>query len=275
MNYLFNELLNKDILNGVVFPAIRNGVIDFYYKGGRLFSYDCKKNVFLTHTKYASVYDTDKKYISENELTSLEHIKKFGTTEAYERIKENCSLFSGDEASGVSEVYSKYSILNKNNKSDICVLDIEISFEKENESMDNGSSNKGQDRIDLLVYNKKEGKLRFYEAKHFTNGELWSSKGTPKVIKQLERYNKQLRNKDILNVYQGYIKTLNNLFKFDTKISEPTELDVNVVLLVFGFDRNQLDGKLRPFLYGDKGYKDIPHYYVGNIKTVNMKSLWG
>ena len=257
-------LLKKDILNGVVFPAIRNEIIDFYYGGQRLFNYRCKSNVFSTNIKFASVYDFKGDYISEKGLKSLKPIDQFGTPDTYKRIKENCSVFSGVETSGVSKVYSKWSILNEKNKSDICILDIEISFEKEDI---------GRDQIDLLVYNKKEKKLRFYEAKHFLNKELWSSKGEQKVLGQLKRYNNQLHKKDdIRNVYQGYVRTINNLF--GTNFPEPVELDNKVVLFVFGFDQAQKDGKLKANFEGGMGFKDILYYSKGNINIVSMNNVW-
>ena len=51
--------------------------------------------------------------------------------EDYSRIKENCAMFAGLEAGGVSRVYSKYSYAKVN--SDVMVLDIEVSFESNEE----------------------------------------------------------------------------------------------------------------------------------------------
>ncbi len=46
--------------------AIRNGYIDFYHKGGRLFKFD--KKGFQTHIKYAAVIEKDKKdYLTQDE----------------------------------------------------------------------------------------------------------------------------------------------------------------------------------------------------------------
>jgi len=263
---LFKDCLLEDVKNGVVFPAIRDEYIDFYYKGGRLFTYDGNK--FSTHIKYASVIGHDKFYISEVELKNTKFIPNF--INEYTRIKENCSNYSGVEASGVSELYSKYSILNKS--SNISVLDIEIAFAKIEENSDEDHSRKGQDRIDLLLYNKEENKLRFYEAKHFTNSEIWAS-GKPKVIDQLERYNGQLskRYDDILSGYKEYIKTLNSLF--DTQILEPIEIDTQVVLLVFGFDIDQKQGRLKDLEKVMRNNKH-PYYFIGDIKKVIIDNMW-
>jgi hypothetical protein len=55
-------------------------------------------------------------------------------TKNYPRIKENCNLYSGIEAMGVSEIYHNYSYLSDNR---IVVLDIMV-----------------QDVIDYFVKNK-------------------------------------------------------------------------------------------------------------------------
>ncbi len=139
---LFCEKLMPDILNGVVFPAVRGGYIDFYHKGGRLFTFNKE---FSTHKKYTSVIKSDKDYVSESDFPQkIQLIGDFG--DGYKQIKENCSLYAGDEAKGVSSIYHKYSFAKKDD--DVVVLDIEVSF-------DSQSQDKKQDRIDILLLNKK------------------------------------------------------------------------------------------------------------------------
>ena len=65
-------------------------------------------------------------YISERDLNKCLKIESF--EEGYKRIRENCALYAGIEAVGVSDLYSKYSCARKGNKSNIVVLDVEISF---------------------------------------------------------------------------------------------------------------------------------------------------
>ena len=179
---LFKEKLFPDIKKGAVFPAIRNDRVDFYYRGGKIFSFDGK---FHTHIKYASVYESNKDYISEEEMSKIKPVKDF--IEGYDRIKENCYLHSGVEASEISSVHSRYSYIEES--PDVVVLDIEISFESLKED-------RRQDRIDLLLFNQAERCLRFYEAKHFSNNDIWSREGTkPKAIEQIRRYENQIRQK--------------------------------------------------------------------------------
>jgi len=167
---LFMQRLKPDIEKGTVFPAIRVGRVDFYHKGGKLFSYDRR---FSTHKKYVSVIKSDNDYVSESDLEQkVEVIRNF--LDGYEQIKENCSLYSGAEAEGVSRIYRKYPFTNSD--SDIVILDIEISFRSKSEE-------RSQDRIDILLFNKKTQQLRFYEAKHYSNPELWAGEGAkPRVV---------------------------------------------------------------------------------------------
>ena len=66
---LYKRKILEDIKTGVVFPAIRAERVDFYHKGGKLFTYDGK---FKTHIKFASVYrlDEEKNYVTEKDLSA-------------------------------------------------------------------------------------------------------------------------------------------------------------------------------------------------------------
>ena len=110
------------------------------------------------------------------------------------------------------------------------VLDIEVSFA----SMD---EDKKQDRIDILLFNKRKQSLQFVEAKHYSNKEIWST-GTPKVIKQINRYNFQITKQrdDILKAYTEYINVINNLFNLS--LPKSTTLENKTILLIFGFDND-------------------------------------
>jgi predicted DNA-binding protein YlxM (UPF0122 family) len=197
---LYSECLLPDIKKGNVFSAIRKNIITFYHNGGKLFSFD--KNGFETNIKYASVSRLIKKgeeetYIKEKDLERLKTIENF--TDEYKEIKKNCTRYSGVEAVGVSEAYKKSSYVKEDNN--IVVLDVETSLE----SLDKDRS---QDRIDLLLLDKRKKVLRFYEAKDFSNSEIWSRIGEkPKVVDQIIRYKKQVKEKEtkIIEAYNNYL----------------------------------------------------------------------
>ncbi len=276
---LFKEKLLPDIKKGNVFLAVRKDAsIDMYHKGSKLFSYDCKDG-FKTHVKFASVLhreiDDTEDYVSEKifkdpSKRSKLLIKNFAVE--YERIKENCRNYAGVEAEEVSKIYKKFSYLSKFS---IVVLDLEVAF-----ATLPGEKGK-QDRIDILLYDKKSCELKFIEAKHFTNKELWSKKGVlPKVLKiQIPKYNAQIkaRGSEIIVKYTEVIEILNNLFD-DEKLDLPNPKKVfpKTTLLCFGFDANQRDGRLQELLINDGSLGDFPYYFRGNIGSnkFTISSLW-
>jgi len=261
-NRLFMEKLKPDIEKGTVFPAIRRGRIDFYHKGGKLFSY---QKDFSTHKKYAAVIKSKNDYISESVLQeNIELITNF--FDRYEQIKENCSLYSGVEAEGVSRIYHQYPFTKAG--LDIIVLDIEISFK-------GNSEERSQDRIDILLLNKNTQQLKFYEAKDYSNSELWARPGTlPKAVSQIERYEKQIeKDKEAtLSQYCNYVRIVNNLFGCD--LPEPKSIDDKVTLLVFGYDIDQQKGRMESLLLKDGSLAGIKHYFIGNISRVNIDNMW-
>ena len=257
---LWSNEIEQDCKKQNVFLAIRDNRIDLYHKGGKLFTYD--RNGFKTHLKYASVISSNgKDYLTEAELLDYKLASDFESN--YQRIKENCSNYTGIEALGVSEIYHKHSYLSDIN---VVVLDVEISFESLNEE-------NTQDRIDILLFNKESKTLQFVEAKHFSNSEIWS-RTTPKVISQIKRYESQLlkRKKEILTEYIDYIKIINRIFGM--ALPDPLEVDNNVILLIFGFDNDQKNGRLKKLITQNKEYTGTKNYAIGNIKKVVPDNLW-
>jgi hypothetical protein len=269
---LYNKLL-EDIKAGDIFPAFRNNTIDFYYKGGNVFKF--KNGKFSTHIKYASVlHGHDRPYINETELKGAKLITDFTT--GYDRIKENCSLYSGVEAEGVSKLFSKSSYALQNPKiviPNIVVLDIEVSLKAlDDVEADTQENQSTQDRIDLLLYNKETKTLQFFEVKHFSNSEIWSEKGTnPDVVKQVKRYNEQLVKKHdgILDAYKEYVKAARKLFNIsEDQLPDPEHLADEVILLVFGFDSHQKI-KINELLIKDNSLVEISRRFLGNLSSAS------
>jgi hypothetical protein len=256
---LWNNQIKQDCLKQEVFCAIRNNEIDFYYKGGRLFNFDI--NGFKTHIKYAAVIEPNgKDYLTQDELKQLKLATDFESN--YKRIKENCSKYSGAEALGVSEIYHRNSYLSNNN---VVVLDIEVSFESFTEGT--------QDRIDILFYNTETATLQFVEAKRYSNTEI-RSETEPKVISQIKKYENQIkaRKNEILIEITNYIKILNSIFKIN--LPEPKEIDPKVTLLIFGFDNDQKQGRLKKLIVENPFFKGIKSYRKGKISDVVTQNLW-
>ena len=261
---LWTQKLESDCQKQEVFLAIRdNNDVCFYYKGGRLFLY--KSQMFKTHIKYAAaITSKGKDYLAESELTNYSLATNF--QDNYRQIKENCSIYSGVEAKGVSELYHKHSYLSS--KDDVVVLDIEAVFKSLN--VDNTT-----DRVDIVLFNKLTRTLQFVEAKDYTNTDIVAENGMPpKVIDQLSRYESQIlkKKKDIISGYSDYIKILNNIFNLSLPL--PTNIDPKPTLLIFGFDNDQKKGRLKDRVTGNPAYNGIKLYCKGEIKTVDMKNFW-
>ncbi len=258
-SYLWLNHLKQDCIDGKVFLAVRNDRIDFYHKGGLLFSFN--QSGFKTNVKYAAIIAGSEKsdYLTEKALRKVSLISDF--SEGYKKIAANCAKYSGIEADGVSSLYHKFSPLSDN---DIIVLDIEISF---------SSEGKNKDRVDILLYHKSLKKLQFVEAKDYSNPEIWSQ-STPPVIGQLERYKSQIRDRknEIISAYAEHIKVVNRLFEID--LSTPNSLDEEVTLLIFGFDDNQKEGRLKERVVSNVEYSGNKVHCIGNIKTASISSLW-
>jgi hypothetical protein len=257
-NPLWNGHLKDDCKNQKVFCAIRKNSLDCYHKGGRLFHFKWTTG-FETHFKYASVIANNKNdayYLKESELATKKLISNFRSN--YNSIKENCALYTSIEAQGISEIYHKHSYLSNDN---IVVLDIEVSF---------GGT---QDRIDILLFDKSTKTLKFVEAKPFSNNEIWS-KTTPKVISQLDRYQKQITENEteIISAYKNYVNELNLIF--DKELPEPDKIEHNVTLLIFGFDRDQSEGRLKKLILNNQEYKGRYVYKIGDIKEIDLIKLW-
>jgi len=265
-NELWKKYLKVDCEKQEVFFAIRpNNEIGFYHKGGRLFSFD-EKNKFRTHFKYASVInETNKDYLTEVELKDYKLISDF--CENYSRIKENCKHYSGVEDTGISEVYRKHSFFSYPSNN-IIVLDIEVAFE----AIDKTNGRK-QDIIDILLFDTNTQTLKFIEAKHYSNSEIWAE-NIPKVINQIKRYEKQIAKKktEIIKAYTEYVTTINEIFK--KNIPLPEKIEEKVTLLIFGFDRDQQKGRLTKLILEKEAYKGYVVYPIGEIKKIVLKNLW-
>lgn len=253
---LWDKLL-KNCGTGKVFPAIRNNQIDFYYQGGKLFSYNNRG--FSTHQKYAAaIGDFYANYLTESEMQKSSLISSYD--QGYDRIKENCKNYSGLEALGVSALYHKNSYVKEDSR--VVVLDIEVSF---------GS----KDRVDILLYDLDERELMFVEAKHYSNSELWAKPGhTPPVVYQIERYNDIIdkHQQEIIDAYQNYIKIVNTMFKLN--IEEPVGITQKTKLYIFGFDDDQKKGRLQNNILNNSEFAGISIYAKGNSKSVTADTLW-
>lgn len=278
-DHLLDDITTKKQAGKGVFPAVRDGKICFYYKGSRLFEYGGE---FKAHKKFLSL-SKNGNYVSESMLKNKKVQLVDDFCKQYKEIKDAAAQYANLEAVGVSYLYSKYSHAIKKSSqdlSDIVVLDIEV-------SLDSFEEEKNKDRIDILLYSLKDKKLKFVEAKHFSNPDLWSSDPTktpPACVDQVIRYNKQINNKQrydqILKGYTEYIKLHNTLFGL--KLPVPQAIVPSCGLYVFGFDQKQkkkIKDKVSfkvsmEALNNAKNSNDLKSYELGVEKDIDVNRLW-
>ena len=262
-SYWYKILNDKEL-----FIAIRNESINVYFKGNSICKLIFSKGQIIgkTHYKYLLLPDLNK-YVDTTALGVYTYPGKasmfVNSLNDIEFIKKASSIYAGEEKTGVhSIVYNKYHN----------ILDLEISFSDVEDA---------KDRMDFmqLVGDKNSNlKLVFYEAKCFTNSEIRSKTGEPKVLAQMERYKRalQINAVDIVESYKlvsKNIKQLNIVGKRNliNCIDDETILTIDPMphLIIFGFDQDQKRGSVW-----------TPHFEAlrkrlnGNVKIIgNVKNL--
>lgn len=259
---LFRDKLFPDILNREVFPAIRWKKMHFYHRGGRLFEFD--RHGYLTNAKYATGFEGEQEaQVRENKLAELPPIPSF--VEGYERIKELCKQYAAHEDVRISELYQWLPFIRGGESNvDVVVLDIEASFDARHRD----DPTKKQDRVDLVLYNLSTSQLMFVEAKRFSDSRISSGKGRkPEVVHQIQSYEAQAKQQRvaILEAYKNYVRIMNRLFGLNMPV--PTGLMSVVPLLIFGFDADQRDGKLKQ--------KVLPKLQDNGVFCVYRKNFTG
>lgn len=250
---LYNEKLKND---NDVFMGLRDNEIHFYYGGSRIYKYTNKG--FMSHKEYCINTNETVDYVNQNELCLVNIITDKLLN--YEPIKKMAKKYAGLEDKGISKLFKNdYNVTNN-----VFLLDIEIALKS--------------GRIDILLFDNKNKILKFIEAKHYSNKELWSEEGSkPLVIDQINKYNNDLCNDDynneILCEYKKYIKILNGFLNLDTPINLPQKIESATSLYVFGFDQNQKI-KIEKLLKKDDSLDDIEYYFIGNESTVNIENIF-
>ena len=234
---LFKEKLKADVDKGEVFFAIRNNECSFYYKGQNLFKYSAKG--FSTNSKFAFI-PTVENYMTEKKLLET---KATTFINGYKSTKARIRLYAEPESGRVSALY-KFSPRKENINDQYFLVDLEVSLEEKTAKKDRPKKKKktGTDEIDFLLYDNYNHILLFCEAKYYKNGDLSDKKNPPNVIRQLERYNKQINDdyvyRNILEQYKNAFIEYNYLF--GTKLTKPKEICKKCGLYVFGFSQEKL-----------------------------------
>ncbi len=240
-NKYFIEALNKNIYfqkmrgDKDLFIAIRNEYLNVYYFGQSICKIEFRKRKkmikWTTHKKYIDICEKGYTEIGDDHLCDIDNLKK----NAYEH--------KGQEKEQV-----KKNILENN---EICVLDVEITFGRE--------QGFGTRSIDYLTVERVVDSgiiLVFYEAKHSKNNEIRAQNELePKIFQQIEKYEKVLNDPnhktELLNsykkIYENIIQlNLNNKYSLDKLIGlnfENVKINTEPKIIIFEIEHKINDNK--------------------------------
>lgn len=257
---LFKDCLLPDIKSGKVFPAIRKSKIDFYHAGCKLFSFNGSE--FRSNVAYLVGFERKLTgEVSERALAELRALSSF--KDGYSQIKENTKRHSQPESKQVADLWKKHSCCRKE-LGEISVLDIEL-------SLDARDDDRSQDRIDLILFNSQDLKIRCFEVKTFSNPEIRVKAGNVPVVDQIARYRNQLetRSEELLAGYAQYVEIVNRLC--DLRIPEPKSISEQVDLVVFEFTTEQKKKLIKQFV--PTFDKKFNCHAIGQASRASQKGL--
>ena len=239
-----NSFWHKMIHDEDLFIAIRQEYINVYYSGQSIckLSYSPEKKIKgKTHKKYLGVEKSGYYHSENGKILSSESVIK----DLNELIQIKNNVRNGKYI-GKEKAKSYELILNKDSQ----VIDTEATFAKKLNPNSKEKADYEVSSIDYVALEKDvENKIRivFYEAKHYSNSEIRSTK-TPKVVEQINRYEEALKlhekeyEQEIVKSYKLVCENLKelNITKNRDLIECVTDsnltIDFQPKLIVFGFD---------------------------------------
>ena len=233
--------LLEDMLKGEVFATIRDRCVEFFYGGFPLFTYDgtfkaCLLEAFVPQVndelsgEFLEVENSgDFVNVDETTLACMKQHMNF--KDAYEQIKMR-RLYAGEEGPNLTEFY-KFSFAAYP-----CewyfVLDTAIELDST-----------WEDWIALLLMDAHTGKLLFCASQFYSHMRMTAEEEAADWMERLERYRARIakQRKVIIEQYGVYVRAMQALTSIE--IPAPTCLCDDCGLLIYGFDEDQKNGKLK------------------------------
>lgn len=273
-------LLDKELTIG-----IRDKSLGVYYQGQRLFHVaigDKAELMVETHPKYL-VDPTLKKGIRLNQSEfvwgPIDAVsKKYEGRDTLTKMKRAALYYSVPEKTGI------YQIIHDNPH----VLDVEIAFGKvRSDGESQGQRQRQPNQIDIACLEKVDDKihLRFWEAKRYSNSEIFASVTEPRVVSQIRSYRKLLieHRPELINSYKKVASNLVEMARWGgpkpdalvTDVAEKGELcmdeDPFIGLVVFGYDKAQRENaRFREMKCKLENAKIYPVIYKGDYKNIKL-----
>ncbi len=281
--------------------AVRGGYLNAYIKGQSVLRIGFEKKAvevvqprLAIHYKYLVKPELENKdpYISfdgrafDLDPTAIVNTQ-FKSRLTLPQLIKTAARFAGAEKSGVHKIARK----------EPKVVDLEIAFTR---ATDNGDLSAPRMDLAVLIPGAGGTELAFCEAKCADNGELWNLEKRGKgesnaasfprstaVVAQIKKYEQFIQNKDNeKGLIDAYVKVCRTLVEIGSQSATRTVDDLvkqvadgrsrlsihpHVYLLIYGFDRDQRDGRLakRQKELRDQGLKIIAKGNPGEFQLAN------
>jgi len=265
-----NSWWRKMVDDKDVFLLIRNNKVHVLVNGGLLLliRMDMQgKMICEAHEDFLSLRSESNTYVKldENSTAPIKRVDGLkGLSKNYQKVKRRIRIFTGKEKQAVQHFSMNIPQ----------IIDLEIGLEGDKKE---GALQKGSQRVDMAGISDK-GILSFFEVKLFDNSEI-RSKGTPKVIGQLKKYEYLLKkyNSEILDGYGSqfrmYEKLQGSFFLNRFGSFDALRLNPDVRLIITGFDGSQQKYLLPTILNGIRKSMDWDQKSPDLIAIGNHKSL--
>jgi len=257
---LFQRCLLPNILDGEVFPTIRDGHLSFYYRDIILFTYD---GTFTTNLQYAFVPQVNNAYqnVDETTLAGMKHHVHFQN--AYSLIVDRCihDQWGKEMDMGVSNFYRFSFATAFADRYFLLARGIVLNTETDDEA------------TDCLLMDRKTGRLLFCMIKCYSNMENTQKYEVEEIVEPLKRYRDLIakQRQAIIDWYGEYVRAIEVLTGI--WLPAPTCLCDDCGLLICGFDEDQEKGKLKKIVDSltEMGW---PVYAIENIGDVTPEKLF-
>lgn len=277
-NQLSSNSFLKKVDEGLIqkskaFLAFRNEEATIYYNGNQLCNLAASNkyeptiyNHYLPITRSKTSCGSIKKeaYSVEQWRNDIGY-PNLSFEDVLPEIEDNLEKEASRESVQASRFYS-FSPLNRDEKHEIVLLDIEAAFSDTGEKTD---------RIDLVFYHTTAQRLMFVEVKRLCDDRLYAKGAAPaEVINQLKRYKKRLtaEKEQINSQYNKVIDYYNNLsggaLSYIPPKSEPL-----LGLLLVEFESSEKDAAKKREAKNMMEKEAFKMYAIGNTANVTDKTL--
>ena len=227
------EELKAMVCEGLVFPAIRENVMDFYHSGQRAFRRTRDK--YYTNDFFLNGRREPGEKSRDLSFSELPYINRYGDEITLSDILERCkgkAKKNSPEGFQLSKVFPYFSFACNTLKTNFPILvDVEARFSP----LEDGQNRTNADMVDLVFLLPESKELLFIEGKRRNDKRIRSSTyELPDVVSQVSRYRDQLEKRKY-QILAAYTQASSDMSKtFDFSFPEPKDVLPQVPILLVG-----------------------------------------